>query len=456
MRPNPFPMSTDSDWLPWTESSAPCQTGFRRAAGDFLLGPLDLPAAIETRKKQLPAVRGDAPLAIWMANSPEMVLTMLAAWVDGRVVAPVGFRWPLDRAVALADSLGASHLATANGFLELRRQTTPGLPEGAGTVLFTSGSSGFPKAVYHSLGHHLASARAASERIPLKPGDGWLLSLPLHHVSGLGILMRCLCAGADIVFPDSVKWGSASLEASTHLSLVSVQLRRLLEDGTPLCGLKAVLGGGGPFDREIIRRAVAARVPLHLTYGMTETASQIATTAVLKQVSDPLHSGHPLPGVELRCGPDGILQCRAPGLSPLVRGGDGIFRNPARNDGWFATGDTGFLTPAGEVVVTGRRDRLMISGGENIQPEFLERLLQEHPLVRRAAVVAVPHPAFGERPVAFVSGGADEAELKNFLSSRCESFAIPDEILPWPDGVDEDAPKLDFPQLARLARMTIL
>lgn len=449
-------MSTDPDWCPWTESSASCQTGFRRAAGDRLVGRLDLAAAVQVRKKQLPPARRGEPLALWMANSPDMVVTMLAAWAAGRVVAPVGFRWPLERAVALADSLGASHLATGDGFLELQRQALPGLPEGAGTVLFTSGSSGFPKAVYHSLGHHLASARAASGRIPLEPGDGWLLSLPLHHVSGLGILIRCLSAGADVVFPETAKWESRVLAASTHVSLVAVQLRRLLEEGAPLCGLKAVLGGGGPFDRELIQRAVAARVPLHLTYGMTETASQMATSDCLKDVPDPLHSGHPLPGGYLRCEPDGILHYRGPGLSPLVRGVDGIFRNPARDDGWFATGDTGFLTPAGEVVVTGRRDRLMISGGENIQPEFLERLLQEHPRVRRAAVVGVPHPAFGERPVAFVSGDADVAELKNFLSSRCEPFAIPDAILPWPDGIDEGAPKLDFSVLARLARRTIL
>lgn len=420
-----------------------------------MAGGSGLATAVEIRRSQLPPATKDRPLALWMSNSPEMVLMMMAAWSDGRIVAPVGFRWPLERALEFADTLGASHLATGFDFLELGRKPAPGLPEGAGTVLFTSGSSGIPKAVYHPLSSHLASARAACERLPLGPGDGWLLSLPLHHVSGLGILIRCLFAGADVVFPESSKWSPEALDASTHLSLVAIQLRRLLEGGASLQGLKAVLGGGGPFDSSLVGRAIAAGVPLHLTYGMTETASQMATTHRLNGVPDPLHSGHPLPGVEIRCGVDGVLNYRGPGLAPLVRGADGIFLNPAIGEGWFSTGDTGFLTPNGEVVVTGRRDRLLISGGENIQPEFLERLLQEHPMVRRAAVVAVPHPAFGERPVAFVSGVVGAAELKKFLEMRCEPFAVPDAFLPWPDGVDESAPKLDFPLLARLARAAI-
>jgi O-succinylbenzoic acid--CoA ligase len=364
---------------------------------------------------------------------------LLAALRRGCVVAPVSFRLP--------DAEARRRIESLEAFFE----TTP--PAGAGTVLFTSGSSGEPRAVWHPLQAHVASARASSHTIPLNPGSSWLMSLPLHHVSGFSILIRCLLGGAQVVFPDSALRFERQVDDSavTHLSVVSTQLSRLLDARIDLVRFHAVLGGGGPFAAGLANRAIEAGVPLHLTYGMTETASQITTTVRLERVAEPLHSGKPLRGLEVRISTYGEIQVRGPMVAAGFLRMDGRLENPLDAEGWFSTGDLGHLTALGNLVVTGRRDRLLISGGENIQPEPIEVLLMGIAGIRRAVVVPRWDARYGERPVAFVAGEFDPANLKIQLAAKLEPFAIPEDFLPWPQEISEDLPKPDFSLFKRLA-----
>jgi O-succinylbenzoic acid--CoA ligase len=247
-----------------------------------------------------------------------------------------------------------------------------------------------------------------------------------------------------VVFPDRALplEKQVSDPAVTHLSVVSTQLLRLLDAGADLSGLKAVLAGGGPFPEKLIARAIQSGAPIHLTYGMTEAASQIATSGRLLQVPSPLHCGRPLADREVRISDEGMIQIRGPMVSPDVLDGEG----------WFSTGDLGRFDSGGNLVILGRLDRMFISGGENIQPEAIEVLLSGVPGIERAAVVGVPDAEFGMRPVAFVCGEFREAELREILRSRLEAFAVPGRFLDWPDGVDAGAAKVDYRALERLAR----
>jgi O-succinylbenzoic acid--CoA ligase len=267
----------------------------------------------------------------------------------------------------------------------------------------------------------------------------------LNHVSGFSIAIRCLLSGAAVVFSDS------EYEAVTHLSLVPTQLLRLLDAGAPLNRLQAVLVGGGPIPSSLVERAIRAGVPLHLTYGMTESASQICTTERLVETPNPLHAGQPLPGREVRISDAGEIQIRSPILAKKFLGSEGLWEDLADADGWFGTGDLGAFTAEGNLVIQGRRDRLIISGGENIQPEAIESLLLKIPGVRRAVVVGKPDPEFAERPVAFLAGDFQEAEVRQFLSCRLERFAIPRSFNPWPSSIGEDVPKPEFAFFKRLA-----
>jgi O-succinylbenzoic acid--CoA ligase len=182
-------------------------------------------------------------------------------------------------------------------------------------------------------------------------------------------------------------------------------------------------------------------VPIHLTYGMTETASQIATSGRLTQMPSPLHCGRPLPGREVRLSNEGVIEIRGPMVSPDL----------VDSAGWFSTGDLGRFDDDGNLVILGRRDRMFISGGENIHPESIEGLLMQISGIRRSVVVSRLDVRFGERPVAFIAGEFDPADLKNRLASKLESFAIPDAFLPWPEEIPDDMPKPDFALFKRLA-----
>jgi len=397
------------------------------------------------------------PFATWAAPNFSHATLLLALLARDCLLAPLSPRLPEAEALRRAEGIGADGLWKADGSLRLAPQSFPIRGGSAGTLLFTSGSTGEPRAVWHDLESHIANALGAAEMMPLQPGCAWLLSLPLNHVSGFSILIRCLLAGATVVFPDKNSSLKKQIEdpVLTHLSVVGVQLRRLLAEGTSFSHLQAVLLGGGPVDQGFVSDAIKAGVPLHITYGMTETASQIATSARLESTPGVIHAGKPLSGREVRISPDGEIQVRGAILPRAIFSG-GELREALTGDGWFSTGDAGSFDAAGNLVVKGRRNRMFISGGENICPEVIESLLASFPQVRRVVVVGVRNEEFGARPVAFVAGGASVGSMKEFLKSRLESFYIPDAFLPWPDEVSEDVAKVDFVFFSRLAQVSRL
>lgn len=412
-------------------------------------------------EQSLPVTPGGV-VATWAKTSLDHLLILLGALRQGALDAPISFRLPKAEAIDRAWHLGAKELWTQEGSacqsrIDLAANPTPVLTSrtllqemhSPGTLLQTSGSSGRARVVWHDLAAHIASAEGSAFRLPLGPGCGWLLQLPLNHVSGFSIPIRCLLSGAAVVFSDSEN--ATEDEAVTHLSLVPTQLQRMLDSGAPLDRLQAVLVGGGPIPSCLVDRAIRAGVPLHLTYGMTESASQICTTGRLLETLNPLHAGAPLPGREVRISSSGEIQIRGPVVAKKTLSPDGRWEDLADAEGWFSTGDIGKFTTEGYLVILGRRDRLIISGGENIQPEPIEAMLLEIPGVRRAVVVGKSDPEFAERPVAFLAGDFQEAEVRRFLACRLERFAIPQKFHPWPSEVSEDLAKLDFSFFKRLA-----
>jgi O-succinylbenzoic acid--CoA ligase len=369
---------------------------------------------------------------------------LLAMLAQGRQVVPISPRLPAEEVSRRAGFAGFSGILTDRGFEKIETTTSQNKP--CGSVLFTSGSSGSARAIVHDLSAHIASAEGAATRIPLEPGCGWMLSLPLHHVSGFSVLIRCLLSGATVVFPDASLPLDQQIQNPliTHVSVVSLQLQRLLEAKAPLHRLRAVLGGGGPFPSNLVTKAVLEGTPLYLTYGMTETASQITTTERLQEVTHSLHAGLPLPGREVKISDSGEILVRGDFLAKGILAADGSLVPLTDSEGWFGTRDIGQITPEGNLIILGRSDRMIISGGENIHPEMIESLLCETPEVQRAVVIGIPHDEYGQRPVAYVAGDVNAEKLRNFLASRLERFAIPDAFLPWPSKIPTNEAKIDF------------
>lgn len=300
------------------------------------------------------------------------------------------------------------------------------------TLVFTSGSSGQPKAALHSLGNHYWSARGALANIALSSDDCWLLTLPLFHVSGLGVVFRCLFAGASMRLAASPELALQNLPFPSHVSLVSTQVLGLLEAKAPLDRLKAVLLGGSAFPESLIREAYQRKWPIFLSYGMTEMASQIATTPPNAPLSCLLKtSGCPLPHREVRLAKDGEIWVRGE-TRFLGYWQENHLAQPFDEEGWFATGDLGSLDKDGFLSVVGRKDNLFVSGGENIQPEEIENHLRQISGVKEALVVPVPDARYGHRPVAFVRGSVSAQALSLALSAFLPRYKIPDLFLEWP------------------------
>lgn len=316
--------------------------------------------------------------------------------------------------------------------------------ENPATAILTSGTSGDPKIALLSLANHLSAARAAIGNIPLGPNDIWLLSLPMHHVAGCGILFRCLLAGARIAMPGHLPLREAIVQSgATHVSLVARQLAQLMDAG-PVPPLKAILLGGSAIPAPLLDRAFDAGLPIHTSYGMTEMATQVTATppGASREMLDT--AGWPLAPGTLRIGAGGRIEVNGPARF-LGYWSDGALLEPFDDEGWFATGDIGYLDDDGCLRVTGRADNMFIAGGENIQPEAVERALLQISGVTQAIVVPVPHPEFGATPVAFVecAEATEPAAIRQALSGRLPRFKVPQYVLPWPAALASEKMKID-------------
>lgn len=311
---------------------------------------------------------------------------------------------------------------------------TPPDPGATLAVVFTSGSAGAPKGVVLSRAAFAAAASASAARLGWTTADRWLLSLPPAHVGGLSVLVRCLIARRPAVLADAGDPGAVVRAVERHgvtlVSLVPPQLRRLLADGRRAPdGLRAVLLGGGPADAALLDDAAAAGWPVLPTYGLSETCSQVATVPPGTAPAASNGVGPPLPGVEVRIR-HGEIQVRGAMVMDGYLPADSC-AEPFTEDGWLATGDIGAIDEAGKLHVAGRRDDVIVTGGENVMPQEVEAALAACPGVREAAVFGLPDPDWGQLVVAAVVAGPgfDPDAARPLLDARLAPFKRPRRIV---------------------------
>lgn len=283
-------------------------------------------------------------------------------------------------------------------------------------MLSTSGTEGRPKIVQLGLAALNQAGRAANERLPIGPGDVWLHCLPLIHIGGQMILWRCYMAGAGICltaqFDASEIAHCLARHPVSHLSLVPAMLAKLLDAGVrPPASLRHVLIGGAALHAALFERAHSAGWPLHPSYGMSETAAQIASWTPQDGRWQPGLAGRPLPGIEIRRNADGRIEIR--GAQRML---GYLGEQPLPDDAWLTTGDTGYLDEVGRLHVQGRADDILISGGRNIHPQEIEDALSRHTGIRDIAVTALPDPVWGDSLSALFVGDTSPAQLAEYAA----------------------------------------
>jgi O-succinylbenzoic acid--CoA ligase len=414
------------NWLAQRSQSCPDRVALVADGSEVTYAELEAEATWVARRLAAHGVRRGSTVAMTMHPRREQVVVVHALMKLGAVLLPLGPRFSAEeRAAAVAAEEPAVDLDDA-GELTQTEADLPLLGEhDMGEIVcraLTSGSTGTPEPIGLTYGNFLWSAVASAFNIGVEPDDRWLCCLPLSHISGLGIVMRSVVYGTAAVVHDGfeVDRVAAALEEEglTVVSLVATMLTRLLDAGADLSGPRAILIGGGPVPEEPLEEALGRGATVVQTYGLTEACSQVTTLAPADARRKLGSAGRPLLTTHLRI-QDGEILVQGPTVAPG--------RTDA--DGWLHTGDLGHIDEEGFLYVDDRIDDMIVSGGENVVPAEVEKVLLRHPEVADAAVVGREDPEWQQAVTAIVvladGSGATPEELRRHCAESLAAYKVP-------------------------------
>jgi O-succinylbenzoic acid--CoA ligase len=422
-------------WLARAAASRPHSTAIETPGGSWSYEQLYLAARFAAGELSARGATAGARVAITLPAGLEFAQALHACMLLGAVAVPIDPRLtdgerariasgcavlvdePLGEGAPPASApLGESHDLDATA-----------------VVIHTSGTTSEPRPVELTYGNVLWSALGSAVALGSDLRERWLCALPLSHVGGLSILLRSAIYATTAVvherFETERVLHALHEERITLVSLVATTLARLLDAGlTDPPALRCALTGGGPVPAALVRRAQEAGVPVGLTYGLSESCSQVTTT--------PAAEIHPRGAA----GRDGEL-----GDSPRLSAGPPLFCTRVQinsyeeilvqgptvapgalsPDGWLHTGDLGALDERGRLQVTGRRADTIVSGGENVAPAEVEAVLEEYPAVMEAAVLGRSDEQWGEAVTAIVLARPGEDLDVERLRAHCAEVLAP-------------------------------
>ncbi len=421
-------------------------------------------------------------VAMALPNGLRAIVCFLAASIAG-TAAPMNPAYPYEEFTFFLEDTGAHALicpltgaevacaaAADKGIPVLRAEVTPeGIaqlqdaprerpapgptPDDIALILHTSGSTGRPKRVPLSHRNLMVSAHNIAREYGLRRSDVSLCIMPLFHIHGLvASTLAPLCSGGTVVAPVKfnplnfwrtvreygVTWYSA---VPTMHQMLLARVRKGHHQPGDHASLRFIRSASAPLAPEVIHEMERTfGVPFVEAYGMTEASHQMSSNPLPPRKRIPGSVGHPTgirisilgeKGKHLPKGEKGEVAIQGPSIF------SGYENNPAANaaaflDGWFRTGDQGYLDKEGYLHLTGRIKDLIIRGGENIAPREVDDVLKKHPAVAEAVTFAVPHPTLGEEVAAAVvlheAGSVHAPQLVKFCREKLAEFKCPKKI----------------------------
>lgn len=299
-----------------------------------------------------------------------------------------------------------------------------------GVVVFTSGSTGAPKAIYLPARSLYYSALGSTQFFNLDSSDHFLATLPITQVGGLMVLIRATILKAPFTFLKKENFFTTIKEVKPSvLSFVPTQLKRAIEQIDQgddkllsiLASSKLILIGGAPLSLALHKRALDLNLPISISYGMTEGCATICAT----KIKDESQNGIPLPYRKIKIDSD----------ERVMIGGDSLYAGELceghfikRSGEYFKTSDVGHLDEFGALQIKGRVDQIFISGGKKISPFDVEASTYALGDFQFVKLVATPDEEFGEVGTLFVDSG-DPLQIKTLLKKSLAAHKIPKRVV---------------------------
>jgi len=394
-------------------------------------------------------------VSLLFENSSEFIITVLSLWQIGAVPVPLNIRLLEHDLTEQINFLNPSLTIKSQNLKDISlhgkvvgfdyKNTSENLEvipsnfskEKTALILFTSGSSGKPKAVMLSFNNLVQSAVIGNKILNHNQNERWLASLPFYHIGGFSIFFRAIMFGASVILPQSLSHQHL-IEAlqkykPTFVSLVSNQLMYIVDNQiTPPDELKTVLLGGGFTDSQLILKAIDFGWKIAKVYGSTETSSFVTFMDTDEVKKKPGASGKAIPPNKIVLTDEGEITIQSPAVMK------GYYKNEEESnvklkDDFYYSGDLGKIDDEGYLFVEAKRNDLIVSGGENINPFEVEEAILSNNKVKEVCVVGINDKQWGQILSAVIvlkeKNSMTENEMKNYLSEKLALYKIPKNIL---------------------------
>ncbi|GJQ62552.1 MAG: hypothetical protein SCALA702_16050 [Melioribacteraceae bacterium] len=397
----------------------------------------------------------ESRIGLFTSHSENFIQGLLAIWYAGYIPVPLGNIVSADKLEEIADKTGISTIIYDDktaGFISrpdginLDACQSNSLTDThnvkfqqskTAIILLTSGSTGSQKQIPLTFKNLFSGAEMIGEILTDIKSSVLGATLPFFHVGGFSQITRAIFYRTGLYIPNEISSKSiAELirtgKAST-ISIVPATLNHLLEKNIkPHKNVKHIFVGGSATKSEDVVQAIKAGYPIYKVYGSTETGAMITLSNPAELKKLPHASGKVLPGVKIKIIDDNGKMLSANNEGKIVVSSPTLSPGVTNTGNEYPTGDLGYLDTEGNLVVTGRTSRIIISGGYNVNPLEIEETILLHPEIKSVYVSSVPDDKWGEKVVALivVNPGFDETRLRDFLTARLPGYKIPKEFIP--------------------------